>query len=170
MAQKHRTYEPTNEQCVGALNDVAYEIEQILDLRATWPAERGLRMNAWLESLLIHVRALLDFFEHASRTKVRGEELDDVLAKDYGCDAASIDLSDTFRMRLNKDLAHIAFSRQTRRGDLKLWTLSDIDPLLARGEAFARHIVATWGGLLSVDQNVRWRLLVQRLAPFGVAA
>jgi hypothetical protein len=40
--------------------------------------------NAYIESRLIHARALIDFFEKPKRSTWRGQENDDVISTDYG--------------------------------------------------------------------------------------
>lgn len=75
---------PTDSDKINGLDHVAYELEQIICLLSTFPKEKGLQMNAWLEALLIHVRQLMDFFEHSKRSFARGQENDDILAADYG--------------------------------------------------------------------------------------
>jgi hypothetical protein len=138
-------------------------MEQIQGLLSTWPQEQGLQMNAWLEAILIHVRQLMDFFEHPKRSSMRGRENDDILANNYGFSAQPIQIDATFRDRLNKDLAHLSYSRQQRVGDSKIWNLRDILPLLKRCKEFADHVCLNWTSDLSAKEVTRWQKLAQTI-------
>jgi hypothetical protein len=153
-------FTPTQEEKASALSDVAYEVEQILyDLnslkRLDNPTSTNqLEVNAHLEALLLHTRVLLDFFEHPTR------EQDDVLATDYEFSARDIGIDGKFRGRLNKDLAHLTYSRQKRLGDAKSWNIAELlSPLLERFSEFADHVVATWLDFLLPHQRTRWERL-----------
>ena len=154
---------PTEADRIGSLTHVAYEMEQIRDLLSTFPREQGLQMNAWLEALLIHVRLLLDFFEYTRRSVTKGQENDDVLACDYGFPASHVEISTIFRERLNKDLAHLSYSRQKRLGAAKQWDVRDLSPLLVRCREFAEHVCENWADKVSPDVRARWAQLVQWL-------
>lgn len=158
-----RRFVPTKPQKIGALSRVAYEMEQIRDLLSTWPKEQSLQMNAWLEALLIHVRQLLDFFEHSKRFSMRGEENEDVLSVDYAFPAVLIQINATFRDRLNKDLAHISYSYQQRVGASKNWNLRDILPLLERCNEFADHVCHNWTTELPTEEVPRWESLAHTI-------
>jgi hypothetical protein len=151
-------YTPTPIEIAAALSDVAYEIEQILGGLVTWAPTDPITHNARLEALLLHTRVLLDFFEHSRR------EHDNVLATDYEFSAASVPLDPKLRERLNKDLAHLTYSRQQRLGPAKGWNLKQLlTPLLERCSQFADHVVATRLNSLPADQQLRWRELAASL-------
>jgi len=82
----------------------------------------GLR-KAVIESFLLHFRALREFFEkHPDMRQVRNRNEDQsILSSDYGYDAKKLDWLDKLtERRLNKDLAHLDYSR-AKREDLKKW-------------------------------------------------
>jgi hypothetical protein len=114
---------------------VIYEIRMALALTdrvgRTGPADEVLN-NALLESLLLHVRILLDFFEHAKD----GRERDDVLAEDFSFIARGIALDPDTRRRLNKDLAHLTYESVERPRQAKGWQREAFLPLLARCHEF----------------------------------
>jgi len=152
-------YVPSQSEKAAALSDVAYEIEQIFALLSTWPRQMGLQQNAWLEAALIHTRQLLDFFEDSNRSVSKGRENDDVLALDFGFTAQPVVFNTLYRERLNKDLAHLSYSRQQRTGAAKSWNLTLLQPLLERCREFADHVVAAWPSSLAADQVQRWKKL-----------
>jgi hypothetical protein len=156
-------YVPSPAEKAAALEDVAYEIEQIVELLSPWPSSPSLQQNAWLEATLVHSRQLLDFFEDSNRSKRHGRENDDVLAVDFQFVAASIALDDQFRERLNKDLVHLSYSRQKRRPANKGWDLGKLQPLLERSRDFAEHVVSRWAGALTSAELSRWKALHGRL-------
>lgn len=132
-----KRYTPTDEDKAEALGSVFYEIQQL------WASShligrQALVMNAFLESMLVHVRVLLDFFERDTRSVFgppsNRSENDDVLSTDYGFGARPVDLHPQYRTRLNKDLAHLSYSRNKRQlpGD-KSWPRQEvIRPLIER--------------------------------------
>ena len=151
-------YTPTPAEIVAALSDVAYEVEQILGLLKSPPKTNLVTKNARLESLLLHTRVVLDFFEHLRR------EQDDVLATDYGFPAETVPVDHKLRERLNKDLVHLTYSRQQRTGAAKNWDLTRLlIPLLKRSAKFAEHVVRTRLDSLSPDQRQRWQGLATSL-------
>ncbi|MGD0922120.1 MAG: hypothetical protein ABSA70_10190 [Terriglobia bacterium] len=154
---------PSQGEKLAALADVAYEIEQILQLCSNWPQHLGLQQNAWLEATLIHTRQLLDFFEDSKRSVYKRRENDDILAIDFGFTPQPIALDPTFRERLNKDLVHLSYSRQQRTGPAKSWDLTKLQPLLERSHGFAQHICSTWQSSLAAGEAQRWAKLTQAL-------
>ena len=147
---------PTAKERRAALEDVAYEMEQLigttqylaskgprLDKSATEEPAEILDANVYLEAFLLHVRVLLDFLEHAQRGVRNKQELDDVLATDYGFPARPINIDAALRTRLNQDLAHLSYSRTKRLGEAKDWHLDVMArPVLERFDEFAAHILA----------------------------
>ena len=94
-------YSPKAQELVMALDDLYYETEQLAYTTIVPPGSEPRLDNAILESRLLHVRNLLDFFEHAP-----GEN-DDVLVVHHGFVASRVPLEESYRGRLNKDLAHL---------------------------------------------------------------
>lgn len=120
-----RAYVATDGAKECALGHVFYEMQQLW-LSSQLVSPEPLIMNAYLESMLVHVRVLLDFFEHEHRSAhgsgAGRRENDDVLSLDYGFPARPIDLDGQYRARLNKDLVHLSYSRNERRlPDGKMW-------------------------------------------------
>jgi len=124
-------YIPSDHDKAKALDAVFYEIDQIVFLFSHLknPSLEPALTNVYLDALLVHIRALLDFYEKTKR-KQGG---DDVLAGDYGFSAKSINIDKCYRDRLNKDLAHITYSRVKRTPSTKGWPLHLIlFPILLR--------------------------------------
>jgi hypothetical protein len=138
-------YNPTEEQKRSILGPALYEIEQLL--HASRLSTNNLFVsNAVLESVLLHVRTLLDFYERSTRStrQERGQtvEQDDVLALDFGFAAQEIAIPDDYRERLNKDLAHLTYSRLERRTlDSKQWDHRRVTcPVLSRSREFVTYV------------------------------
>jgi hypothetical protein len=90
--------------------------------------------NSLLESMLIHVRALLDFFERRKRRKDRsGAEYDDVLSSDFGYPPSPVALPADCGSRINKEIAHLSYARAKRltKKD-KEWDPAAFLPLVIR--------------------------------------
>ena len=139
---------PTPEQKEKILGAELYEIEQLL-FACSFKFENTNINNALLESTLIHVRALLDFFEKPERATRRAGnklvELDDVLATDFNFNARKIQFQSQDRERLNKDLAHLTYSRVDRSQDDKLWDYMQVVlPILHRSREFLEHLIGNW--------------------------
>jgi len=91
-------------------------------------AVRGWLQNALLESFIIHVRALLDFFY----TDV--PKSDDIVAIDYFSDkerwiTIRPELSRTLRIarkRAGKEVAHLTYARLKTSPENKIWAFMDI--------------------------------------------
>src|SRR5713226_2336748 len=128
---------PISDEMTKALDDVFYEIEQLVFTAIVSTSDDGLN-NAVVESRLLHVRGLLDFFEHTSREK------DNVLASDYGFPVSPLPVTHVYRERLNKDLAHLTYSRTRRTDAERLWPHEHVvHPLLEQCCAFAEHVLST---------------------------
>src|SRR5215468_6524119 len=145
-------YTPTDDEKLHALGHVYYEIEQFYNcivlqgLQVQMPngtspeiqkAFQKAFQNACLESMLVHVRVLKDFFEQASRRVDRKtqQEMDDVLSSDFGFKKAAtiVELPQETQRRINKELVHLTYSRQKRETfDEKKWDFDPILPLVMR--------------------------------------
>ncbi len=139
-------YEVTENAKAKALGNVFYEIQQLW-ASSHLVGQPALLMNAFLESMLVHVRVLLEFFERNTRSTRRSgagrQENDDVLSADFGFAARPIDLNPQYRRRLNKDLAHLSYSRNERRlPDEKRWPRQEVvQPLIERCIEFIDFLV-----------------------------
>ena|SRR2546426_1124591 len=157
-------YTPTEEQKVEALGSIFYEIQQLcyaaqLDHNAQ-PVK-----NALLESALVHVRVLIDFFEKRKRSTFKADgrptENDDVLAADYGFPATPLNIAQRYRERLNKDLVHCSYSRNRRRlPEAKTWPVRDLAlPLLERSIEFIDSLQEEVLKRVSMIPTTEWRQL-----------
>lgn len=160
------SYSPTDMQKVAVLDAIAYEMDQFARLVPFWFVDvGGILNNAKIESLLVHARNLLVFFE----TTVEKRTKDDVHAADYGFAAQDVAFDEALRARLNKDLSHLAYDRIDRVAPLtRAWDIRDFGAIFARCRAFAQFILEgpaeprptdstvlqQWRGLLSVIKSV----------------
>ena len=162
-------FKPTVPQLTDSLDHIAYEVEQVIGICA-WliqrltgsPAlgespESILEMNVYLESFLLHIRVLCDFFEKAARTRRNGVELDDVLAGDYGFTTAPINLGQALRQRINVEVAHLSYSRAASGAGARGWQPEAMArPLLSRCREFAVHILAVEHVALDGERRARY--------------
>lgn len=97
----------------------------------------GEKESILLESLLLHIRILLEFFEKDCRTVFRKKgvriENDTILSKDYRFNPQPIKIPKIYRERLNPDLAHLSYSRHKKISSIdKSWKIKDIVVPIAR--------------------------------------
>jgi hypothetical protein len=113
------TYTPDEDEQLRALGNIYYEIEQfynciVLQMYMSPKTNQAVK-NAYLESMLVHVRVLKGFFEQPSRRVDRKtqQEQDDVLSSDFGFNKAAITvgLPQETQTRINKELVHLTYSR-----------------------------------------------------------
>lgn len=152
-------YRPDQEERLKGLDNLFYEIQQLL--YTTGPAI-GHRVidNALLESRLIHVRTLLDVFAHGEREK------DDVLAAHYGFPVSPIALDSGYFERLNKDLAHLTYSRTRRSASAKGWpTTVVVVPVLQRCKEFIDYLLAQRVIFHEISATA-WRQLAMEIEAF----
>ena len=90
-------------------------------------AERGWLLNALLESFVVHVRAVSDFF-YAARKKP-----DDVLAGDFfpsdvweRIRPIETDVLKRARKRAHKEIVHLTYERQNVSPETKPWSFLEI--------------------------------------------
>jgi hypothetical protein len=132
-------YIPTQEEKTAGLGAAFYEMGQFCNCLAylPQPLDQAVK-NALTESVLIHVRVLLDFFERRNRRKDRsGAEYDDVLSSDFGFPPAPVALPEHYRSRINTEVAHLSYAR-ARRLTLKdkTWETGAFLPLVIRSIDF----------------------------------
>jgi hypothetical protein len=154
-------FTPTAAQLKGALQHIHYEIAQLLVTLIAIRNDEGCALcrkrlsNALLESRLIHVRTLLDFFQ---MTPKRRCEKDYVLSSDYGFRSQTIDMPPRCRQRLNKDLAHLTYSRSEYQTK---WPVDQIVlPILTSCSAFCEHLISFYLPTNCSDQLERWTELL----------
>jgi hypothetical protein len=147
-------YAASAEELSTGLDHVFYEMSQLVFLADKGSPIKGFD-NAVLESRLIHVRNLLDFFEHPPTPN------DDILCCHFDFSSSRVSIEQKYRDRLNKDLSHLTYSRTRRSRSEKLWPHKEVIlPLLKRCRSFAERLLenrqvlgvgktkAKWGGLL----------------------
>lgn len=179
-------FTPTPEQLHDALEDVAYEIEQVLGICA-WLIQLSqvrrdeqattqqaiLEENVYLECFLLHFRLLLDFFEKTKRARGKQRELEDALAVDYGFAAKEIAVEPGLRERINQEIAHLSYARIRQRGPAKNWYPADMALLLlARCDDFAAHLLAQPEPVVTAVDRVRFtsiRRMIHNVSTGGEA-
>lgn len=130
-------YIPTAVELEKGLDDVYYEIEQ-LAATAVGATNLGNLNNAIIESRLLHVRTLMDFFEESPQPQ------DDILSTHYGFPARKVPIDAVYRERLNKDLAHLTYSRTKRTAADKWWPQERVVlPILEVCQSFIGHVLAS---------------------------
>lgn len=151
-------YVPTPEEMTKALDHVFYETWQLTVLTERGSTETVLN-NAIVESRLIHVRNLLDFFEHSPSPR------DDVLCTHYGFGASIIPVEKQYRDKLNKDVTHLTYSRTKRSEADKEWPPAQaILPVLRRCRSFAEYVLETGTSYGSKTRKEQWEALLADLA------
>ena len=117
------------------LSHVRYELSQCFIIPARHQSDWHLEESVFL-AILIHARILLTFFESSDRRR------DDVLCSDFGFPASRIPLSPEARLRFNKDIVHLTYSRLRHTPETKPWPVMEIlRPLFDRSVAFMSHVV-----------------------------
>lgn len=126
---------PTRSDVALILPHIRYEIEKAFITPRHNIKDVHLHEAVFL-SVLIHARILLSFFESSERRQ------DDVLCSDFGFVARPVDLKPENRMRFNKDLMHLTYSRLKHTSESKPWPLQDLMlPLFIRSFEFINHII-----------------------------
>jgi len=155
-------FTPSPDQLKETLGHVYYEIVQLTE--TLQDANSVSLNNALVESRLIHVRALLDFFQKKTRSKKKGKELDDVLSIDYGFAHQTVSIPLPYQERLNKDLAHLTYSRSQRLPKEKPWPYKQVVlPILLCCMNFSEHIISNFLTASYPNELVEWKALAVRL-------
>lgn len=156
-------FNPSPEQLKGALEHVYHEIAQ-LSLSLTVQGNDVVN-NALLESRLLHVRVLLDFFQKSCRRRLHvGRELDDVLSLDYGFAPQKIGIPVSYQDRLNKDLVHLTYSRAERPAAEKMWPNEHVVlPILVCCNQFAEHLISQYLPKYYSEKLPDWRSLSEKM-------
>ena len=156
-------YVPSEDDKRVALSTVFYEIQQLW-FSSQLRSEQQFVTNAFIESALLHVRVLMDFYERTSRSVSNKSENDDVLSSDYGFPPRSLNIPYKYRERLNKDLVHLSYARNTRlTPDKKPWPLEEfLPPLIDRSVEFIDSLdeatFARWKEYLSSNGSCYERI------------
>jgi len=119
-------------------------IKQNYIIRAKNVIDLGLTIrNALLESYLLHIRILIDFLINTERLKD-----DDVLAIDFFEDidgwkaiiAPKKERLETLKKRLNKELAHLTYTRANKKPEERGWTLNEHKEILDLLKIFIKKV------------------------------
>jgi hypothetical protein len=155
-------FTPSTEQLKGALEHIYYEIAQLTE---TLIGTNNVALNnSLVESRLIHVRALQDFFQKSARRTRKGNELDDVLSLDYGFGPQPVNIPPAYQERLNKDLAHLTYSRSQRLPKDKPWPHDQVVlPILERSKQFSEHLISSYLPTNCPEKLKEWQALVDRI-------
>ena len=132
-----KEYHPTDIEIEQAVALIYYEIKQLIDSTLLSQDVKDIRFkNAFVESVLVHTRILIEFFENERRWK------DDVLTSDFGFSPKKLNISDHDRDRLNKDLAHLTYSRLNRSHEEKNWDyINVVLPILIRASEYIKFLL-----------------------------
>lgn len=106
-----------------------------------------------------HARVLYTFLETATNKRLK----DDVLAEDYGFMAIMVDLPAEDRMRLNKDLFHLTYSRLRHTSLSKKWPDSILQKLFPHVIDFMEHVSKKDDYFLSSEHITYWHNLLTSL-------
>ncbi len=139
---------PSQKQKSLALEHICYEIRRLL----TWYALRipagnlpQSVINDRIELILIHVRNLLDFFEVSRATKAIRPSLarpDDIVSEDFAFPAQKIPIDPKVKGRIDKEVAHLTYTRCGLSPEEKQWRFDDIvPPLLVVSLSFLRWVL-----------------------------
>jgi hypothetical protein len=152
-------YRPDPEERHKGLDNLFYEIQQLLYSTTITSGDTRIA-NALVESRLLHVRVLLDVFARSE------SDHDDVLAAHYGFPLSPVRLEAPYFERLNKDLAHLTYSRTRRTLATKGWPTSVVVvPVLSRCKEFIEHLLEQ-RGVFHVVGPTEWRQLGLEVAAF----
>jgi len=136
-----------------ATGDVFYEASMLYTVYCHYWAVPGKRpdLSKWpwlhncaVESTLVHVRALLDFFEK-TRTPSEGKppRVEDVLAEDYGMPHFKFsEIPGEIRNRINTRIMHISYGRTRVLPSERNWRFESFIPhILKRAARFFEHLI-----------------------------
>jgi len=141
------------------LSHVHYEISQLASAY-TFPVPQGagvpLLHNMRVECIVLHVRALLPFFELPESKRPRN----DVLAVDLGFEAVALPIDPGARARMDKDLAHLTWARAGRQPIDRQWNWGQIvTPVLKRALELIEHVLKGGAGKLGDVAKGDWEAL-----------
>jgi hypothetical protein len=165
---------PADEQLINMLPHIHYEISQMTETLLTGASilndlpgntcQMQLENALW-KSCIIHARILLDFFEFEKRRTRYDKEMDDVLSADYGFKTQKVDIAPHYRDRMNKDLAHLTYSRVYRTYTESLSPITKVFlPLLLRCALFCEYLQSS--GLIDdmPQYLLAWETLLERIS------
>lgn len=152
-------FTPKPDELVAILPHIRYEIEQCFCVPKFDEKDEHIKESIFL-AILIHARLLVDFFE----TKSEKRQKDDVLCSDFGPSAIQISMNEEDRKRLNKDIAHLTYSRLRHTPETKPWPVSSIlNSLHAVIIDFVEFIIKKPPDGLDKDELSKWKSLFENL-------
>jgi hypothetical protein len=158
--RKPNTFAPTDEQRRLLLHDsVWYEMVYAFGVS---PHEES-DYCAWEHvnfSRMGHARTLYDFFE----TPTGKRWSDDAISEDYGFSARPIKRPANDRIRLNKQLFHLTYTRLEYNETSKPWPDSIISCLHDRCVEFIRHILSHQSEFGVGEDFPKWEYLLRALS------
>jgi len=156
-------FAPTREQWQRGLVEVFFEIDQ-LERRCQLQTKVPDQTRALRESSIVHIRALLAFFEGSERGGAAGAARDEMLAADYRFPAESLAIDQGLRARLENDLGHLTYSRSTRLQSGRGWPVGLLAaPILGRARKFIDHLIDEVLPELAPEALPAWRKLRQKV-------
>jgi hypothetical protein len=162
MAKARAAFVPSAEEKTEVFhNSLWYEVVFTFGVPAHDPTDYC-QWEAINFSRMGHARVLYAFLE----TKTEDRSKDDVLAEDYGFPAESVDLPPEDRLRLNKDLFHLTYSRLRHTPASKPWPDSILSSLLEPCLRFMEHVRHQEELFLSQAELANWIRLME-LLKFG---
>src|SRR4051794_36687465 len=119
-----RRFLPSREQRIDGIRHVVYEYGNLLEAAHYSLCGSAPWRTSCDDAFLLGSRKLDDFLMRDERSKLRGEEQDDILALDYlpqgHLRSWSLPVWSTrWRLAMNKQLAHIAYCRDEEWNHLK---------------------------------------------------
>ena len=134
-----------------AIEHICYEMKRMKECYERWLQIRlrggsQIEVNDLIELILLHTRAVLDFFE-CSRVDAKitaGTKKafpDDIISEDYGWSSSEIPIDRMIKARINKEIAHLSYARCGLTKKQKEWPFDTFVPeLLEHCEKFLEHL------------------------------
>jgi hypothetical protein len=158
--KKPNTFAPTDEQRRLLLHDsVWYEMLYAFGVSP----HKETDYCAWEHlnfSRMGHARTLYDFFE----TPTAERRSDDAISEDYGFPARAIERPANDRIRLNKQLFHLTYTRLKFNERSKRWPDTIISCLHDRCVEFIRHILSHKSEFGGGEDFLKWEHLLGALS------
>jgi len=150
---------PSDDQKREALLHVDYTIKQFacafLFLADSNIPKEQVVINALIESIALHTRILLDFFQASHRVE------DDILSCDYDFPARPLELSGSIKDKVNKEAAHLTYGRIERfvQGK-KEWPYNEFVPQICqRCIEFIDHVLERHCEMFTDEESKNWKVL-----------